>query len=388
MWHAARRLRVLQILKTGVGATWASRQMTELVRHGLAVHVAMPEGPTADLCRAAGCTVHVVDLGLPVRDPRAVPGVLAACRRLVDAVAPDVIHSHFVSTTLTARLALGRHGIPRIFQVPGPLHLENPIVARAELASASAPDVWVASCHWTQRRYQQLGVAPHRTYLARYGIELDRWVPAAPGRLRAELRLAPSTKIVGMVAYFYAPRRWLGQRAGIKGHEDLIDAMVHVRARHPDTAVVFVGGPWAGATAYEAEVQAYARARLGESAHFLGTRADVRELYADMDVTVHPSHSENTGAAPEAFLLERPVIATDIGGFPDVVIDGVTGWLVPARTPSALADAITDALASPERAAALTRAGTALTRQLLDVEQSTAVIRSIYRDLVTQSRAR
>lgn len=382
-------MRVLQLLKTGTGATWASRQMVELRRHGLAVHVAMPDGPTADLCRAAGCEVHVVDLGLPVRHPAAIPATLARMRHLVDAVAPDVIHSHFVSTTLTMRLALGgKHPVPRIFQVPGPLHLEHPVTARAEVASASAPDVWIASCHWTQRRYQQLGVAPERTFLARYGIELDRWVPAPPGRLRAELGLAPSTKIVGMVAYFYAPRRWLGQRAGIKGHEDLIDAMALVRARHPDTVAVFVGGPWAGATAYQAEVEAYGRARLGAAAHFLGTRTDVRELYADMDVTAHPSHSENTGAAPEAFILGRPVIATAIGGFPDVVIDGVTGWLVPARAPSALADAIVDALASPERTRALTAAGTALTKSLFDVEQSTATIRAIYRDLVTRARTR
>lgn len=388
MAHCA-PVRVLQILKTGVGATWASRQMVELRRHGIAVHVAMPEGSTADLCRAAGCVVHVADLGLPVRQPGAIPGVLARCRRLVDEIAPDVIHSHFVSTTLTVRLALGgRHPVPRIFQVPGPLHLENPVLARAEVATASDPDVWVASCHWTRRRYHELGVSPSRTHLARYGIEVATWTPRPPGRLRAELGLAPSARIVGMVAYFYAPRRWLGQRAGLKGHEDLIDAMVRVRARHPEAVVVFVGGPWAGATAYEARVQAYARAQLGSAAYFLGTRTDVRDLYADMDVTAHPSHSENTGAAPEAFLLGRPVIATDVGGFPDVVVPGVTGWLVPPRAPSALADAIVDALAAPERTAALAAAGTALTRELLDVEQTTATIRAIYRDLVTRARSR
>jgi glycosyltransferase involved in cell wall biosynthesis len=107
-----------------------------------------------------------------------------------------------------------------------------------------------------------------------------------------------------------------------------------------------------------------------------------------MDVTAHPSHSENVGAASEAFILGRPVVATNVGGFPDVVIDGVTGWLVPPRAPSALADALVDALANPARTAALTAAGTARTRALLDVEKSTAIIRAVYRELVMNVRAR
>lgn len=380
-------MRVLQLLKTGTGATWAVRQMVELRRHGFAVHVAMPDGPSVQPCRDAGVVVHLVDTGLPVRRPRAIPGVLARFRRLVDAVEPDVIHSHFVSTTLTMRLALGaRHRVPRVFQVPGPLHLEHPVLARAEIATASAPDVWVASCEWTRARYQQLGIAPSRTYLAYYGLDLTRFAPQPPGRLRAELGLSPAAPIVGMVAYVYAPRPWLGQRRGLKGHEDLVDAMVRVRARRPDAQVVFVGGAWAGAHAYEQQVRAYAHRHLGAAAHFLGTRADVPHLYADMDVTAHPSHSENVGATCEAFVLGRPVVATAVGGQPDLVIDGVTGWLVPPRAPSALADALLDCLASPARAAALTAAGTARARALFDVAASTASVRAVYADLVTRAR--
>lgn len=373
-------MRVLHLLKTAVGATWALRQMRQLVELGVNVHVALPDGPLVPQYRAAGVTTHLDQFDLPIRRPQAWPALFARLRALVNTVQPDIIHSHFVGTTLAMRLALGRsHSIPRLFQVPGPLHLEHPFFRRAEIASAGPADSWIGSCRWTCDCYLRCGIAPERVFLSYYGIDTDAFVPAAPGALRAELGLRPEQRVVGMVAYMYAPKRYLGQSRGLKGHEDLIDALALVRQQRHDVIGVFVGGAWNSATAYEQRVRAYGRQRLADAAVFLGTRRGVAALYADFDVVVHPSHSENVGGAAESLLLAVPTISTDVGGFPDVVIPGETGWLVPPRSPARLAAAIHEALDHPARARELAANGQRLTRRLFAVRRTAREVYDIYR---------
>jgi glycosyltransferase involved in cell wall biosynthesis len=308
---------------------------------------------------------------------------LAAIRRLVDTVAPDIIHSHFVTTTLALRLALGRHHpVPRLFQVPGPLHLEHALFRAADLYTAGPADRWIASCHWTANRYRRSGIDPSRIFFAYYGVDCEEFSPQPRGKLRQELGLEPETPVIGMVAYVYAPKRYLGQRRGLKGHEDLIDAMVKVLAVRPDAVCAMVGGPWQGADAYAHRLRQYAEARCGNHVRFLGTRHDVAALYADFDVVVHPSHSENLGGAAESLLLGVPTIATDVGGFPDIVRPGETGWLVPARRPDRLATTILEVLGGRAEARRRADRGRGLAREVLDVKVTAAAVARIYERVV------
>ncbi len=128
-------MRVLHLLKTSVGATWALRQIDVLVKRGVEVHVALPSGgPMVGRYTSRGATEHLLQTALPVRRPWEAPSVLRGLARLVDEVKPDIIHSHFVATTLSMRLApYRRRSTPRIFQVPGPLHLEHWPFRKAEV---------------------------------------------------------------------------------------------------------------------------------------------------------------------------------------------------------------------------------------------------------------
>jgi len=377
-------VKVLQLLKTSVGATWALRQMSELVKLGVEVHTALPDGPLIGAYQAAGVHIHLDQFDFPLRQPWRLPHMAARLRSLVAEVRPDVIHSHFVGITLTMRAALGKHHpIPRVFQVPGPLHLEHAYTRRAELAAAGDSDYWVGSCRWTCDRYRQSGIAPQRVFLAYYGVDIEQFVTAQPGKLRRELELGDDVKLIGMVAYMYAPKRFLGQTRGLKGHEDLIDAVAICLETRPNLMCVFIGGAWNNATTYEQQVRAYAKERLGVRAIFLGTRRDVPDLYPDLDVVVHPSHSENVGGAVESLLLARPTIATDVGGFPDLVLPGETGWLVPSRSPQRLAQAILEVLADPERAQAMANSGQILARQLFDVRDNARQVLEIYETVLS-----
>ncbi len=359
------------------------------MKAGHDVHVAVPaEGPGAARFAARGAYVHPMELDFPARRPWAFPAIAAQLRWLVRTVQPDVIHSHFVGTTITARLALGRnHPIPRLFQVPGPLHLEHEFFRRAELATAGPGDRWIASCQWTYDCYLASGVDASRVSLSYLGTDLEEIRPHPPGSLRAELGLAPDVPVVGMVAYMYPPKRYLGQRRGLKGHEDLIDALALAAPRVPGLTGVFVGGAWNDAARYERRVRAYGRARCGDRAMFLGTRYDIPRLYADFDVAVHPSHSENLGGAAESLLLETPTVATNVGGFPDIVVPGQTGWLVPPADPRSLADAIVAALTDRDEAQRRARRGRLIASSMLDVRSTAAEVAATYEAVVPTAAA-
>jgi len=373
-------MRVLHLVKTSHGAAWALRQVRELVELGVDVHVALPpDGPLLSAYKDIGVTVHTAQLSFPVRKPWRVPAVLSQMRRLAARVRPDLIHSHFVATTLTMRLALGRRGgPPRIFQVPGPLHLEHVPFRTAEILTAGPRDHWIGSCRWTCERYRRSGISGDRVSLSYYGTDLEGWDDPPQGILRRELGLDESARIAGTVAHMYAPKRFLGQRRGLKGHEDLIDALALCMRDDPALRGVFIGGAWEGADAYERRIRAYGQKRCGARAVFLGTRGDVRELYADLDVAVHPSLSENVGGAVESLLAGVPTITTDVGGFPDLVRHGETGWTVPSKDPVRLAAAIRAVLDDPEGSRQAAARGQALAAEMFDVQRTARSVAGIY----------
>jgi glycosyltransferase involved in cell wall biosynthesis len=371
-------MRALHLLKTPVGASWALGQMAELVRLGHEVHALLPDGGSLiESCRKAGIVVHAGQPALSPLRPRSITQSIASIRRVVSAVRPDVVHSHFVATTLAMRLALSGDRRPRIFQVPGPLHLEHVPTRVAELASAGEQDVWVASCRWTADEYIRQGIDPRRVFLSYYGLDVARF--ATPPFDESPVRALPvQTKVIALVAYMYAPKRWLGQCRGLKGHEDLIDALAEVARDEPGVVGLFAGGAWGGAGWYEERIRAHAARVCGGRVRLLGNVRDVRGIYRRADVAVHPSHSENVGGAVESLLLGTPTIATRVGGLPDLVIDGETGVLVPPRDPRALATAIRTVLSEAERYRELARRGSMRARELFDVRRTAAEIGRIY----------
>ena len=169
-------MRVLQVCKTSEGAFWAVRQVSELVRQGVEVHVALPSevGAALNEWRKTGASLHFLDCSLPVRQPWKMVSAAACVRKLVAQIKPDLIHSHSVTTTVMLRLSLGRnHSIPRVFQVPGPLHMEQWPTRQMEILSAGKNDVWVASSAFTWGLYAAAGIPAEKLFLSYYSTDLS-----------------------------------------------------------------------------------------------------------------------------------------------------------------------------------------------------------------------
>lgn len=374
-------MRVLQVVKTNRGATWALNQAKHLKELGIEMITVLPDANDGNAVKykELGMGVIAGDWSLPVTKPWKFFARKKEIKQVVKEISPDIIHLHFVTNVLMCRLALRKDKTPRVFQVPGPLHLENKITSFAERRTATKSDYWAGACRWTCDEYIKKGIAQDRVFLAYYGVPQKSPEQGEDHRiLHTEYNIPDDKKIIAMVSYFYKPKKLLGQKRGLKGHEDFIDAMKIVMERHTDVIPVIIGNAWDGSEHYEQEVKKYARKQLGEQIVFTGYRNDVYRLYPEIDVVVHPSHSENLGGAAESLMLAVPTISSDVGGFPDIVIPRETGCLVKPKNPNDLAEKIAWAINHISEMKVMAEKGQCIVNDLLDLEKTSKVVYDIY----------
>ena len=169
-------------------------------------------------------------------------------------------------------------------------------------------------------------------------------VPAPPPDLRTRAGIEPGALVVVTVAALTAEKR----------HQDLLEAAASVCPMLPGVHFVWLGeGPCRGALERQ-------RDQLGLTGrvHLLGFHPEAAGLMHGATVAALASEQEGIGTSLiEAQAAGIPVVATAVGGIPEAIVDGVTGKLVPARCPEALAAALFDVLTHPEKARELGRAG-------------------------------
>jgi glycosyltransferase involved in cell wall biosynthesis len=168
----------------------------------------------------------------------------------------------------------------------------------------------------------------------------------------------------------------VGRLIPVKGHLVLLRALAQARSRVPGLTLDLAGhGP------LEPALKAYVRELgLDEAVRFLGFVSPVQRAVEDAAVVVVPSLGEGFGmVALEAMERGRPVIASAVGGLPEIVADGVTGLVVPAGDAEALADAIVELAADLPRAAEMGLAGRERAVASFTPEQATSGIEALYR---------
>lgn len=340
--------------------------------------------------RASGARIHVCPLELPASAPWRFAGVCEAARRLVHEVSPDVIHSHFVGTTLVLRTALGkRHPVARVFQVPGPLHLEHRAYRAMELATAGPNDFWIGTSRYIVRCYRRAGVPASNLFMSYHGGSAAD-IPAQRNRsLRRPLGIPDGCLVVGNANFIYPPKWYLGQRVGLKCHEDVIDALGIVVRQRADVAGVLIGGVFGNDRRYEQRLRARAREAGGGRIQMPGymDRDDIAAAWPDFDCAVHVPLSENCGGVIEPLLAGVPTIAARVGGLPEIIKDGVTGKTVNVRRPEELAQAILKVLDDLEHYRALAGKGRELVRTLFDVRRTAAEVLQVYREVLERRDA-
>jgi glycosyltransferase involved in cell wall biosynthesis len=194
------------------------------------------------------------------------------------------------------------------------------------------------------------GYNPGKITVIRNGIDLSRFARQQDtGKLRQEFGLPSHVPVVALLSRFNE----------LKGIKYFLEAAAIVAGRFPEARFVLVGnratvsgGAVEEDVDYRRGLENYAeRLGLGRRAIFAGLRLDVPELLSEVTVSVLPSLSEGlSNVLLESMAAAVPVVATEVGGNPEVVEHGVTGLLVPPRDPAALASSICLLLEKPEAA--------------------------------------
>jgi glycosyltransferase involved in cell wall biosynthesis len=294
---------------------------------------------------------------------RAALAMARALRRL-DA---EVVHAHVFPSIIVGRVAgvVARTPV-RVSMVPGPYQLEARALRAIDLATGWLEHRTIGGSRRVDDLYAQAGVPARRRRFVPYGADPSEFRPEAsdPARIRAELGIDAEAPLIGQIAHFYgvpdgpfAPPATHGR--GLKGHEDHLAAAALVLEERPDARFVFAGaGLGEEGEAHRADmVQRSHALDLEHAVSFLGPRSDVPDVLAALDVSVQCSLSENYGGTIESLLMERPTVATRVGGMPEVVRHERTGLLVAPRDPRALADAILRLIADRELGRRLGAAG-------------------------------
>ena len=386
-------MKVLHLIKTPFGARWALQQVCVLRRLGVEITILLPPGnsQTAPLYEAAGCKVIRFDFHQYQNWPPALYKTVKDLRIIFDSELPDIVHSHFFETTVLMRLALrDNSSMPRVFQVAGPLHLERWPFSNIETGLSGKMDYWIGSSQCVVDHYLRKGIPKDRLFLSYYGYEMDKGSIKKKGILHEILDIEDDEIVVGNVGWMYAPKYYLGHVKGIKRHEDIIDALPVLMKRMPSIRGVFVGGAWNSADWYEDRLIRRAQQVAGDRISFAGPLSydEASKAWSDYDLAIHVPISENCGGVAEALYFAVPTLASDVGGIPEVIIEGKTGYLIPPNNQKALVDRTEEILSDYERAKRVAAIGSKLVRTMFDVNRTAREIYSIYMHILDTNKPR
>jgi glycosyltransferase involved in cell wall biosynthesis len=334
------RLRVMYVVGNSVIGGAENHVLTlagALTQSGFAVSVVCPRpGPLVDALDGVCAQVQLVDMVRPAPNDEYEVSLEAVGRlvELMERWQPDVVHSHlypaFVHASLAGRLA----GAPAL-------------VSTAHTLIVRPGDAWVTRLTATRviavsqaakRLLVEGGVSPRAIRVIPNGIE-SRYFEDESERARVErerLGIPDGVPVVGTIA----------RLSEEKGHRELLHIARGVLDRCPDAVFLIVG---TGPLADELHTQAEAL-KIADRVIFTGARRDVTTLNHLIDVFLLPSREEALPLAVlEAMAAARPIVASAVGGVPEVVVDGETGMLFAPNDRSGFVRAVAELIDDPNR---------------------------------------
>ena len=361
---------------TSIGG--AERDLLAIIKalHGFDPVVVCPDKePLVSLVRDIGVPVICINMP-PWRKVKALPLILPAMYRLFRILVSHRINLLHINDLWWAPIGLAASrlaGIPCITHVRAdytPRHIRN--------YRLPACQVCVPVSKAVGRSLEGAGVDSSRIRLVYSGIDLSQIAENQDvASIRIRYKIAPDRVVIGSV----------GNLLAVKGYEYLIRAVAHIKTAMPSVLCLIVGG---GDRPYAKTLYALVR-ELGvrDNVIFTGFCDDVYPLLSVMDVFVLASVSEGFGIALlEAMAVSKPVVATSVGGIPEIVIHGQTGLLVKPNDSLALARTISHLLANREQAIAMGKCGRERVETYFSIKSEIAKLEDLYAEVLGQAPAR
>ncbi|MSO76153.1 MAG: glycosyltransferase [Alphaproteobacteria bacterium] len=330
-------LQVLPSLATGGAERGCVDVAQAIVAAGGRALVASSGGAMVRELDRAGAS-HV-SLPLASKNPLTMRANVDRLSRLIEAEAVDIAHARSRAPAWSAYLAAGRRGVPFVTTFHAPYNDANRLKHWYNSVMARGRPVIAISHFIAAHVGTRYGVEPGRIRTIHRGVDLDRFDPARVSHERL-IQLARQWRLPeGAPVILLAGRlsRWKGQAL-------LIEALA--RLGRDDARVVLVGAEQ-GRAAYRRELEALALARgVAGQVHIAGDCRDMPAAYMLANVVVSASSDPEAfgRVMAEAGALGRPVVASGHGAAPEIVREGVTGWLFPPGDVAALGHALAHAL--------------------------------------------
>jgi glycosyltransferase involved in cell wall biosynthesis len=292
---------------------------------------------------------------------------------------PHIVHTHTAKAGALGRVAARLAGVPVVVHTyhGHVLHgyytrLQNSLLRGAERGLGFLSDRLVTVSEQVKRDLVRYGVAgAQKITVIPLGLDLEPFLAGAGqrGKLRRELGLIDGEPLVGIVGRIFP----------IKNHRLFLEAAARV-AKELDGARFLVVGDGVLRPAMEDYAHALG---LANRVMFTGWRRDLPVIYPDLDALVISSNNEGTPvSAIEAMAAGCPVVATRVGGLPDLIADGETGFLVPPRDPAALAIRILELLRERDTASRISKAAQATVAERFGVERLCRDVEDLYEELL------
>jgi len=294
---------------------------------------------------------------------------------------PHIVHTHTAKAGFLGRLAARMAGVPVVVHTfhghvlhgyYGPA--KNELLRRIEQSLAWLCDRLVTVSDQVKNELVGYDIAKaEKISVVPLGFDLDPFLNShtEQGEFRREMGLGDEHKLVGIVGRIFP----------IKNHALFLESAARIAAQEPAARFVIVGDG-----VFRPNLENQAR-ELGitDRVLFTGWRRDLPRICADLNVLVVSSDNEGTPvSAIEAMAAGCPVVATRVGGLPDLIDDHKTGCLVPPRDPDALASAVLDLLQSPHTARELGRNAQEFVRQRFTVRRLLDDMDHLYRQLLAE----
>jgi glycosyltransferase involved in cell wall biosynthesis len=323
-------MRIL-LLSTSMGMGGADKQLLSAAQvlrsrgHDIMIVALVALGPMGLEARRMGIRTESLEIPRGYPDPRGLVRLL----RLARAWKPDVLHSHMIHANLLARALRLFLPIPVVVATIHSLYEGGPLWMWAYRLSHRLVDGMTIVSQAAADRYIKEGIVPRELLrVVPNGVDLERYSTLPPGaRATSRASLRVDDQFVWLA---------VGRFAVPKDYPTMLRAFREVVAQQPRAMLLVVGeGP------LQRETEALVRElRLGENVRFLGVRHDIPELMAAADGYLMSSAWEGMPMVLlEAAAAGLPIVATRVGGNHELVREGESGFLAPARDPSALAAA-------------------------------------------------
>jgi len=299
--------------------------------------------------------------------------------RIFRAESPDIVHTYLPAANVLGPIAARWAGVPGVIVSKRSLanyKMGHPFLGMLESFGNRLSDVVMVNSdavrrdverterHW-KGKFRRIynGVGP-----------VEAWEREQVESLRSREGLSSRSLLAVCVSNFFE----------YKGHEDLVKAAAQVAGDLPDLTYVLIGRDAGSLDATRALAKGLG---ILERFRFPGKRSDIQDFLRAADLFIHPSHQEGfSNAILEAMAAGLPVVACDVGGNPEVVVDGETGRLVPPRCPVRLAEAMSELLRDEGKRRAMGEAGRRRAEERFSLGRMVAEIEAMYESLAPGKR--